>query len=392
MKKSVTDATTRWDVLTIFAGTLLVSLTLVPWYGWQYGYEPATWGLFALFIAWNGLSITAGYHRLWSHKSYQASFPVRLMFALGGALAVQNSIKEWCSGHRTHHRYVDNNEKDPYSAGRGLWFSHIGWMLKDYNGKTDYSNIKDLEKDPLVNWQHDNYYPLSFLMNVILTIVLGFIWGDPIGALLLAGFLRLVLCHHTTFFINSLAHYWGSQPYTDENSAKDNFLVALLTYGEGYHNFHHIFQWDYRNGVRWYQFDPTKWLIWGMAKLQLASGLKRVPDHKIESAVIAMQHKRVSRQLMQSPVFNTERWRSRLEADYADLTNTLNAWAHYRQEWLDIRRQLIVERKQQFRNHWQQTEVDLRTRLDELRQRLADVEQELNLARRRWQLITAEFT
>ncbi len=383
MNNHATQPARRWDVTTIFVGTFAVTLTLVPWYGWQYGYAPETWALFVLFVLWNGLSITAGYHRLWSHKSYQASYPVRLLFALGGALALQNSIKEWCSGHRTHHQYVDDTERDPYSAKRGLWFSHIGWMLRDYpSGKTDYRNIRDLERDPLVNWQHKHYFQLSFLTNVCLTMALGLIWGDPWGALLLAGFLRLVFCHHTTFFINSLAHYWGSQPYTDENTAKDNGLIALLTYGEGYHNFHHIFQWDYRNGVRWYQFDPTKWLIWSLSRLGLASGLKRVPDHRIESAVIAMQHKRVTESLHQHPVFDTERWRNRLETDYADLMNSLNAWAKYRQEWLDVRRQLIRER-------WQETE--LRKRLDELKQRLADVEQELELARRRWRLLTAEF-
>ena len=105
-----------------------------------------------------------------------------------------------------------------------------------------------------------------------------------IGMLLLAGVLRMVMTHHTTFFINSLAHIWGSQPFTDRNSARDNGILAFFTFGEGYHNFHHLFENDYRNGIQWWQFDPTKWLIRTAAWCGLAKDLRSCPEERIEQA------------------------------------------------------------------------------------------------------------
>src|SRR5690606_6955617 len=140
-------------------------------------------------------------------------------FALFGAGATQNSILVWASGHRRHHRYVDQ-DNDPYSAKRGLWYSHIGWMLRDYStGREDFGNVPDLQRDPVVMFQHRHYVPLAIGMNLAPALLAGVVLGDVWGHLLLAGFLRLVVNHHVTFFINSLAHYWGKQPYTDANTA-----------------------------------------------------------------------------------------------------------------------------------------------------------------------------
>ena len=125
---------------------------------------------------------------------------------------------------------------------------------------------------------------LILLTNVALPLFLGWLVGDVWGVFLLAGVLRLVVSHHVTFFINSLAHMWGSRPYTDENTARDNWFLAIVTYGEGYHNFHHLFQSDYRNGIRWWQFDPTKWLIRSLAWLGLTKNLYRTPLERIETA------------------------------------------------------------------------------------------------------------
>src|SRR5260370_737650 len=138
-------------------------------------------------------------------------------------------------------------------------------------------------------------------MNVGLPLLLGWANGDILGMLLLAGVLRLVISHHVTFFINSLAHIWGSQPYTDDITARDNGVVALLTYGEGYHNFHHMFAHDYRNGVRWWQWDPSKWFITTMRWLGLATNLKRTPWFKIQRALLDMQFRRAERQLAIQP-------------------------------------------------------------------------------------------
>jgi fatty-acid desaturase len=158
-------------------------------------------------------------------------------------MALQNSVLIWASQHRMHHRFVDDVDRDPYSAKRGFWFSHIGWILRNYpSGRNDFTNAKDLERDPIVMFQHRFYLPLALVMNIGLPLALGWAVGDLWGVFLLGGLLRLVVNHHFTWFINSLAHMWGTQPYTDENTARDNPALAFLTYGEGYHNFHHIFQ------------------------------------------------------------------------------------------------------------------------------------------------------
>lgn len=312
-----------WLNASLFTITFLVAAIGVPWYVWVNGFS---WSLFAAFFAlavYAGLSITAGYHRLWSHRSYEAHWSVRLFFALGGALALQNSALHWSSDHREHHKHVDHDEKDPYSISRGFWFAHIGWMLREYQEHryTDYSNAKDLQKDKIVMWQHKYYLPLTLLMNIGVPLLIGVALGQLWGALLVAGFLRLVVGHHTTFFINSLAHIWGKQTYTDKNSARDNGFLAFLTYGEGYHNFHHIFAGDYRNGIRWYHFDPSKWLISVLAKVGLAKNLKRAKPYQIKKARLEMAIKRLSTK--ETSV--AQRLREKLQAQYDALIEELQA-------------------------------------------------------------------
>lgn len=311
--------------LVIFIGLPVAALLLVPAWGIYRGYDAFQWVWALVFLYLNGLSITAGYHRLWAHKSYEASAPLRWFFAYWGAGALQNSILVWASDHRRHHRHVDDAEQDPYAASRGLWFSHMGWMLRDYpTNKEDFSNIPDLERDPIVVWQHQHYLALTTLMNLGLPLLLGFWHGDVIGTLLLVGLLRLVLNHHVTFFINSLAHFWGSQPYTESNSARDNGFLAFLTYGEGYHNYHHIFQTDYRNGIRWYHWDPTKWLIGLCDKVGLARNLVRTPSFKIQRAMLDTQFQRIRREVeeRQSP----DNLLGLLEREYQQFTDFVNQW------------------------------------------------------------------
>ena len=155
-------------------------------------------------------------------------------------------------------------------------------MLRHYpSGEADFRTVRDLERDPLVRYQHRFYLPLTLAMNIGLPLLLGWASGDVIGTFLLAGILRLVVSHHVTFFINSLAHMWGTQPYSEDNTARDNPLIAVLTYGEGYHNFHHTFPYDYRNGVKPWQFDPTKWCIWLLHKVNLVAELRRARMEEI---------------------------------------------------------------------------------------------------------------
>jgi stearoyl-CoA desaturase (delta-9 desaturase) len=141
--------------------------------------------------------------------------------------------------------------------------------------------VRTLERDPLIRLQHVWYVPLAIFVGALLPAAIGSLWGDALGALLVAGWLRLVLQWHATFSVNSLAHSIGRRPYSLLTSARDSVWVAFVTLGEGYHNFHHRFQTDYRNGIRWYHFDPTKWWIWVMAKVGLARDLRRIPRARI---------------------------------------------------------------------------------------------------------------
>jgi stearoyl-CoA desaturase (Delta-9 desaturase) len=227
-----------WANALMFALTFAAAAVLVPWYGLRYGFSGADFAVALFFLFANGMSVTAGYHRLWAHRTYEAHLPVRIFYLIFGTMALQNSAFAWCSGHRTHHLHVDDVDLDPYSARRGFWFSHIGWMLREYpSGVPDFSNIPDLKKDRLLAFQHRYYVPLAVGLNFGLPILAGLLFHDFWGMLILAGVLRLVWSHHVTFFINSLAHMWGTRPYTDDNTARDNPALAVITYGEGYHNF-----------------------------------------------------------------------------------------------------------------------------------------------------------
>jgi len=148
----------------------------------------------------------------------------------------------------------------------------------------DYANVKDLLADPLVGWQHRFYLPIAIGMTGIVPAIVAFAWGDAIGGVLWAGCIRLVAQYHSTFAINSVAHRFGRQPYTTATSARDNVFVAFLTMGEGYHNFHHRFPSDYRNGVRWRDYDPTKWLVSALSAVGLTSDLKRVTHEAVRRA------------------------------------------------------------------------------------------------------------
>lgn len=204
-----------------------------------------------------------------------------------GAGALQLSIKNWVRHHRAHHRYTDT-EKDPYNAKKGLLWSHMGWILFDSEVPWGEVDISDLENDSAVVWQDRHYLHLCILTGWILPASIAYLgWDDWQGGLLYGGSLRVVLVSQVTFLINSLAHsHWagGTQPLSTEHSPRDNPWLALVTFGEGYHNFHHTFPTDYRNGARWNDVDMAKWCIWSWEKLGLASHLKRMSMCEIEEA------------------------------------------------------------------------------------------------------------
>ena len=363
----------NWPAVTMFAVSTLGLLTVFPWYAWSHDFSLGAWIAGAVFMYASGMSITGGYHRLWAHRAYEAHWSLRLFYMLFGAMAFQNSILIWASLHRVHHRHVDDIDNDPYSIKRGLWFAHIGWMLRDYpSAKLDFANARDLQEDRLVMFQHRHYLVISLAMNIALPPLVGAAFGDPWGFLLVAGLLRLVINHHFTFFINSLAHWWGRRPYTGDNTARDNDIIALFTYGEGYHNYHHLFQWDYRNGVRWWQFDPTKWLIASLSWLGLTRGLKRVPEFKIQRAMLQRQFEKVRERL--EACKNPGRLavlQQQLEQELEAFKVTVNAWSQFQSERIDAARSRLADQ-------WEHSET---------RHSLQMLEDRLRLQRHRMQLL-----
>lgn len=221
-----------------------------------------------------GLTITAGYHRLYTHRAYEINEVGEWIILGMGALALENSVLQWANDHRNHHQYVDT-EKDPYSIKKGFWYAHIVWLFKKGDG-IDKAMVPDLISDKAVMFQHKYYAIITAIANIGVILMTGWLFKDFLGAVALVFLSRVFVVHHLTWFINSLAHTVGSKPYSKEHSAVNNAAIAFLTFGEGYHNYHHTFPSDYRNGVRWYQFDPTKIVIWCLAKIGMAKNLKKV--------------------------------------------------------------------------------------------------------------------
>lgn len=242
----------NWYKKINWLNTTLV--VLVPTYGLYLARStPLTrptllWSILYYFMT--AFGITGGYHRLWSHRCYSARLPVRLFLAFTGAGAIQGSIRWWSANHRAHHRWTDTM-KDPYSVMRGLLFSHIGWMVLNNDpkvkGRTD---ISDLDSDPIVVFQHRHYGKmLLFAAWIFPAMVAGLGWGDWWGGFVYAGIIRACFVQQATFCVNSLAHWIGEQPFDDRRSPRDHVLTALVTMGEGYHNFHHEFPSDYRKSM-----------------------------------------------------------------------------------------------------------------------------------------------
>jgi len=276
-----------------------------------------------LMYFWTGLGITGGYHRLWSHRAYSARYPVRLLLCLGGAAAFEGSIKWWCRNHRAHHRYTDT-DKDPYNARRGFWYAHLGWMLQKQNVKQiGYADISDLQRDPMVQWQHKHYAAVSLIVGVVFPSVVAALWGDLLGGFFFACMMRTVFVHHATFFVNSLAHTLGDKTFSDLHTAFDSFITAILTLGEGYHNYHHEFPQDYRNGIRFYQYDPTKWFIRALATVGLTYNLKEMGEDEIVKARLQMRQRSLDKELARLqfgkrfdslPLVSWEQFQSRVAA------------------------------------------------------------------------------
>jgi stearoyl-CoA desaturase (delta-9 desaturase) len=239
--------------------------------------------LACVLYAVSGLSITAGYHRLFAHRSYRASAPVRWFFLAFGAAAFQNSALAWSADHRAHHADTDGPD-DPHAITKGVWWAHAGWLLRRRAASADVARLSDLWAIRSVRLQRRFYPVIAIALGLGLPTAIASTWGDPWGGVLVAGFLRGAVMLQATLCVNSLAHTLGRRTYGEQTSARDSTITALITFGEGYHSFHHRFPFDYRNGVSRWAYDPSKWLIWSLARVRLVNKMRTASQHNIARA------------------------------------------------------------------------------------------------------------
>lgn len=306
MFKNIPFNRVEWVTSGFLIFTALLTVTAVPAYFYYFGWD---WFLFSVFMFYypaTGLSITVGYHRLFSHKAFKAKWPVKLFVLLFGASAFENSALWWSSEHRKHHKHVDTDD-DPYDISKGFFWAHMGWLMFKLKPESPMNNVQDLRKDKLVMWQDRWVHGIAFFMSFVLPTTIGLVYAlttnlisplaGALGGFLIPGVARVVLVQHATFCINSLCHMIGSRPYSTSHSARDSWVAAIFTMGEGYHNYHHEFQWDYRNGVKPWQLDPSKWIIWFLSKVGLTGDLKRVPTERILLAETRETEKQLNDQI-----------------------------------------------------------------------------------------------
>jgi stearoyl-CoA desaturase (delta-9 desaturase) len=230
---------------------------------------PATaWILFAVTFWGRMFFITAGYHRYFSHRAFRTGRVFQFILAFGGGMAVQKGVLWWAGHHRIHHRFTDTVD-DPHTPKKGFWWSHVGWILSDETSPMPEGTMKDFEKFPELRFisRHDWIPPWT------LALVCFLIGGWP--GLLIGFFLSTVLLWHSTFLINSLAHVFGSRRFATEDTSRNNWALALLTMGEGWHNNHHKAAYVARQGLRWWEIDATWYVLVVLEKLRVIRDVKR---------------------------------------------------------------------------------------------------------------------
>lgn len=264
-----------------FAGALIAIVSL-----WGRGLSLVDAGIALTFYIFTGLGVTVGFHRLETHRSFQAKRPLRGLFAVAGSMAMQGSVISWVAAHRRHHAYSDQTG-DPHSphldegeglmgVARGLWHAHLGWLLSDETTDTDRW-APDLMKDPMMR-AIDKGFPLlgvaSFLLPAVLGGLITWSWHGALTAFLWGSLARIFLLHHVTWSINSVCHFYGKRPFDSSDFSTNNWMLALISFGESWHNNHHAFPTSARHGIGRMQIDVSAWVISLLEKLRLATNVK----------------------------------------------------------------------------------------------------------------------
>ncbi len=260
---------------------------------WGWGFHWVDLGLLLGLYALTALGITVGFHRLFTHRSFETSRPVQLALGVLGSMAVQGPLLKWVAFHRRHHRHSDRpgDPHSPHLAGggvlgllTGLWHAHVGWVFRpDPPDLDDY--VKDLRRSRLLR-AVSALFPAWVLLGLALPAVLGGVislrWVAVWTGLVWGGLVRIFLVHHVTWSVNSVCHLWGLRPYKSDDHSRNNFLFGVLALGEGWHNSHHAFPTSARHGLRWWQPDASYAVIRTLALLGLAWNVK-VPSRQAQA-------------------------------------------------------------------------------------------------------------
>jgi stearoyl-CoA desaturase (delta-9 desaturase) len=249
--------------------TGVVTAVVLLW-GWGFSWVPL--GLLLGMGLLTGLGITVGYHRLFTHRSFETYGWVKFVLAAVGSMAVQGSVLQWVAYHRRHHQHSDtpDDPHTPHHAGRGVlglvrgfWYAHVGWVFTpDPAGLDGY--VRDLRQSPTVR-AADTLFPLWVVLGLVIPAAIGGVltgsWAGAILGLLWGGLVRVFVVHHVTWSVNSVCHLWGARPYPDRDHSRNNTLFGVLALGEGWHNNHHAFPTSARHGLRWWQIDVSYYVI-----------------------------------------------------------------------------------------------------------------------------------
>ena len=252
---------------------------------WGWGFSWVHLGLMAGMYLVTAVGVTVGYHRLFTHRSFETTRPVKFVFAVLGAMAVEGPLLNWVAMHRRHHQHSDG-EGDPHSPhhhGEGLrgllagaWHAHVGWMFdRDPDDLPRY--VGDLQSDTLLR-RVSKTWTLWSAFGLVLPAVLGGLitwsWSGALLGFIWGGLTRVFLVHHVTWSINSVCHLWGTRPFRSHDESRNNAIFGVLGLGEGWHNNHHAFPTSARHGLRWWEFDASYWLIRGLELCGLAWKVK----------------------------------------------------------------------------------------------------------------------
>jgi stearoyl-CoA desaturase (delta-9 desaturase) len=225
-----------------------------------------------------GISITAGYHRLWCHRTYKAHPFLEWLYMIFGSSTGQGGATQWSRTHRTHHRNEDQ-DTDPYSIKKGFFFAHMGWVCQNYDPETqkeiDKTDVSDLENNPILQFQTKHVRSLWVITSFVVPMLVSRLWGETILNSFFSSVIRQVFLMHCIWSVNSFAHMYGEKPYNTNIQPSENPLVSLFTFGEGWHNFHHTYPKDYRASDP-DKFNPTTFFIDSMASNDLVHDRKEM--------------------------------------------------------------------------------------------------------------------